>query len=636
MQKIRMGVSFCVKWRYLIALVAFVACVAFNLHGSSVNEYNKLFANYPEYEQESIVVGKSRPIRSDEWVVHTPYYMSQQYNSFEKDSHMMSLEGQDMIVGYNAPVGDITAVMKPFTWGYFLFGNERGLSWYWCSKLILLMLVTLELCLIVTKGDKKVSLLGMLLISFAPAVQWWFVPHMVDVFFWVMAVLVLAYRFFTSKGRIRWLWMVLLPCAVITFVLALFPSLQIATGLAMIGLFIGLMIRDKKEITFKKKDIWRLVVMGVAVIAVLGYTILTSWDAIMTLLHTVYPGSRVALGGGGGFKALFTDLTTFRLPFKEITYSNNSEMSTFIQFAPLFLMLYPVIYKKMKRDRNIIVGNALVICLAVMATFMLVGFPELLAKLTGFSYINRMGIAYGLVATIFTIWGISMVWKKKIFTWKQILGVLAIYGFMYVCFVGKNELTYASWKYYAIVIAGLLVLGYMMLAGHKKIFMTGMVALIVVSGMTINPVAKGTTALTGHPLEQKIREIAEENTEAYWLGVEDNRLAMLGIVNGARMLNATNFYPDYAKWKLIDPEGKNDEMYNRYAHINVILSKDETEMDLAWADSVKLKISCKDLGKWPVRYLVTAGELKECKNDYGKIYDDSEGNYHIYERKENE
>ncbi len=632
LEKLRTGVLFLIKWRYLVALIIFAICVAFNLHGSSIAEYNKMF-NYSEsYNAEGIVLGESRAIRSDEWIVHTPYYMSQVYNDFAKDSNMMSLEGQDMIVGYNAPVGDITAIVKPFTWGYFLFGDERGLSWYWCSKLILLMLVTFELCMIVTKKNKKVSLLGMLMISFAPAVQWWFVPHMVDVFFWVMAVLVLAYHFFTSSGKWRALWMILLPCAVITFVLALFPSLQIATGLAMIGLFIGLMIRDKEEITFKKRDIWRIVAMGAFVLAVLGYTILTSWDAIMALLHTVYPGSRVALGGGGGFKALFTDLTSFTLPFKEITYANNCEISTFIHFAPMFLMLYPVIYKRMKRDRNMIVGNALVICLVVMGAFMLVGFPELLAKITGFSYINRMGIAYGLVATIFTIWGINMIWQNKILNWRQILGALFIYGFSYVCFVGKNELTYLSWWHYAVIIVGLLVLGYLMLKGHQKMFLVGMTALVVISGMTVNPVARGVSALFGHPLEQKIHEMAEEDGKAYWLAVADNKLASLGIVNGARMLNATNFYPDYEKWNLIDPEKEYDEVYNRYAHINVVLTEGETKIDLMRADSMKLELGCKDLRKWPVKYLVTAGKLTSCKEDYEKIYADSEGEYYIYER----
>lgn len=630
---LRVMVLFLIKWRYLVALVVFAVCVALNLHGSSINEYNKLFVNYDQYESESVVLGKSRGVRSDEWLVHAPYYMSQQYNNYEKDSDFVSLEGQDMIVGYNAPVADVTLIAKPFTWGYVLFGNERGLSWYWCSKLILLMLVTFELCMVVTRKNKKVSLLGMFLVAFAPAVQWWFVPHMVDVFFWGMAVFVLAYHFFMSEKWLRVLWMILLPLAVITFVLALFPSLQISVGLLMLALFIACMVRDRDKITFKKKDIWRIVVMGLFVLGVLGYTIWTSKDAVKALYSTVYPGKRVALGGGAGVKALFTDLTSFALPFKEITYSNSSEVSTFIHFAPIFLMLYPVIWKKMKKDKNMMVGNVLLVCVIVMVVFMLVGFPELLAKITFFSYINRMDMAYGLAATIFTIWGIDMIWKKKLFTWKQILGVLAIYGFLYVCFVGADELTYFGWKYYLAAIAVLLILGYLMLSGHQKTFLIGMIALVLVSGATVNPIARGVSALFDHPLEQKIKEIASEDKDAYWLSVNNIILQQVGIANGAKMLNAVNFYPDFEKWKLVDEDGEYKDIYNRYAHISVALTDKDTEYAVgATPDLITIKLNCKDVLKWPVKYLVSVGKLESCTDNFEKIYDDTEGEHYIYRR----
>ena len=140
--KIKDITLFLIKWRYIVAVIVFAILVMFRVHGSSIAEYNKLFADAPEYNSESIILGKSRAIRSDEWLVHTPYYMSQTYNDFEKDSDMMSLSGQDMIVSTDAPVKNLLVVAKPFTWGYMLLGNEYGLSWHWCSKLILLILMS--------------------------------------------------------------------------------------------------------------------------------------------------------------------------------------------------------------------------------------------------------------------------------------------------------------------------------------------------------------------------------------------------------------------------------------------------------------------------------------------------------------
>ncbi|MBQ3321174.1 hypothetical protein IJG71_03585, partial [Candidatus Saccharibacteria bacterium] len=140
-------------------------------------------------------------------------------------------------------------------------------------------------------------------------------------------------------------------------------------------------------------------------------------------------------------------------------------------------------------------------------------------------------------------------------------------------------------------------------------------------------------ALFEHPLEQKIHEIADEEPEAYWLAVNNRLLASVGIANGARMLNMVNFYPDYGKWEIIDPEGEYDEIYNRYAHINVKLTDKETEFKAGeTADLFNLSLSCSDVEKLSVKYLVVAGEIGACEKDFEKIYDDSEGNYYIYER----
>lgn len=172
-----------IRYRYIVALCVFIFCLVFKLHGSSVGVFNTIFPDKTDPTITDHVVGNARAIRSDEYNVQLPYYFSQYYNNYNLDSHQMSIAGQDMIIGYNAPVKDITMIAKPFTIGYLLFGNERGLSWYWCSKLILFILVSFEFMYIITHKNKKLSVLGSFLIVFSPAMQWWFSPHMYDVFF---------------------------------------------------------------------------------------------------------------------------------------------------------------------------------------------------------------------------------------------------------------------------------------------------------------------------------------------------------------------------------------------------------------------------------------------------------------------
>lgn len=632
-EKLRIVGLFCIKWRYVIALIVFVLCVVFQIHGSSMAQYNNLFDNSAEYNSESVIIGKSRVIRGDEWGVSTPYFMSQEYNDFNKESNMMSLDGQDIEIASNGPVLDITILSKPFMWGYVLLGNDYGLSWYWCMKVILLILMSFEFCMVITKRDKLVSVFGALLIAFAPPIQWWF--GIIDIFLFGMVLFLTGYYFLTAKKR--WqknAWAALAPFAAMAFVLPLYPALMVPLGMFFLVMLVAVLVRDKKLITFGKVDIWRIAVAVAVFAGICSYFVISSWEGIMAMMNTSYPGHRVLLGGDSEMKTLFTDMTTFALPYREITYSNSSEMSTFIQFAPVFLMLYPVIYKKMKKDSNIIVGNVLVGCIVFVAVYMFVGFPELLAKVTLFSMVNRIHLTYGFIATVFTIWGISMIWKKQILTKKQILAVLAICCALYVCFVGVNELSYFGWKYYIVVIVGLAVLGYLMLAGHKKLFLTGMTIVVMLAGLTVNPIARGTGPLTEHPLEQKISEIAEEDPEAYWLALNNNFLAPMGMANGARMLNMVNYYPDFGKWGPIDPEGEQLEIYNRYAHINVSLTDGKTTVEPGvWDDAIVVELSCDDADKWEVKYLVSAGEIGACEDNFESIYHDVEGEYLIYQRK---
>ena len=622
----------CIKWRYLIAAAIFVFCVVFQIHGSSIAEYNNLFENSAEYNEESIILGKSRTIRGDEWAVSTPYFMSQQYNDFNKNSNMMSLEGQDMAVAANSPILDITLLSKPFIWGYLLFGNDYGLSWYWCMKVILLVLMSFEFCMVITKRNKLVSLLGAFLIGFAPPIQWWF--GIIDIFVFGMILFLIGYYFFTTKKR--WqknLYAILAPFVAMAFVLPMYPALMIPLGLFYLMMLIAVLIRDKNQLTFSKIDIWRIAGVILVFLGLFGYFIISSWEGISRMMNTSYPGRRVLLGGDSEMKDLFTNMTTFALPFKEITYSNSSEMSTFIQFAPIFLVLYPIIYKKTKRNRNIIVGNALVGCIAFVAVYMFIGFPDLLAKLSLFSMVNRIELTYGFIATIFTIWAIGVIWNKKLFTHRQVLIVLLIYAFLYICFVGEKELSYFGWKYYIGIIIVSVTLSYLMLMNYKKMFLCGMAVVIIATGFTVNPIAKGLIPLTGHNLEMKIGEIVRDDSDAYWLAVDNNYLAPIGIANGARVLNMVNYYPDYGKWDLVDPEKKEMDIYNRYAHINIELTEDETKLEPGiWSDAIKVSLSCEDLDKWGVKYLLIEGELDVCKHEYVNVYDDPESDFWIYRR----
>lgn len=606
--------DFIIQYRWPIALILFILLVTFRIHGSSVGVYNSI---YP-IEDSSVVselFGTSRPIRGDEFNVQLPYYFSQFYNDYKQISYQMSLAGQDMILGYNAPVIGLTLIGKPFVWGYILFGNEIGLSWYWCSKTILFILVSFEMLNVLTR-NKYFSLFGALFIVFSPSMQWWFSPHMYDVFFWATSLFLVGYYFFMAKSNTKkWLFTLLAISCLTGFVIALFPSLQIPTGLLMLALLIVCIVRDREEFSFKKSDICRIFVVVIGIGIVLGQFLLSAKDQIDLLYNTVYPGARISTGGDSSFADLFTDINMALTPFITPEGTNQCEMSTFNHLGPFFLFLYPILFYNNKRKikENISVGSCLFIVLCIEIFFMLVGFPTWLSKVTLFSYINRMKIVYGFTATIFTVWSMNYVIKN---IEKLPLIPCVLVCVLFLCcyiFVGQQMINSAYFQYknegyYIIVPLGFGIVSFLLFTKYAKFVYGPLLIWMVVTSFTVNPIARGISAITNHKISDVVSSLVNKE-DGYWIATDSTYAQEFLLANGAKVLNGVNFYPDYGKWKVVDSKGTFDDIYNRYAHIQVHIIEGPSEYFLNAPDNFQWNLSVDDLSKLNVSYLLTREDL---------------------------
>ncbi|MFR3960391.1 MAG: hypothetical protein ACLTZB_07210, partial [Streptococcus salivarius] len=153
-----------------------------NLNGSSIANWNNLVLEKPcqvfslkqrqltiiklskikvmgsiLYRTDDTIIGSPRPIRSDEWLVQTPFYLSQVKtgNHFTNQSYQVS--GQNMMMAYNVSSWHISTIGKPFNWGFLFLGASRGLSWYWSFKIIAMLLLAYEFAMILTSKRKLLS-----------------------------------------------------------------------------------------------------------------------------------------------------------------------------------------------------------------------------------------------------------------------------------------------------------------------------------------------------------------------------------------------------------------------------------------------------------------------------------------------
>lgn len=631
---------YALKFRWFIALGIFAICVSFHIHGSSIAIYNNYFPTQTDSEQAAdyYIMGKERQVRSDEWAVHTPTYFSQYYNDYNMKSYQMSISGTNMVLDYYAPVKDITIIGKPFSWGYVLFGNETGLSWYWCSMMIIMFMAAFEMFMILTKKNIRLSIVGMFMIGLSPVMQWWFVPHITIVFIYAMGLFDLGYHFFTARTIwFKWVTTLAASLAVIGFALSIFPSCQLITALVVIALLIGCLIRDRENITFTAGQWYRI---GVAVLiagGTLGYYILAYWRDLLMVMNSVYPGKRVSVGGTDTLYDLFTDLSSMYLPYEDINVSNNSEISTYIHFAPIFILLFPRIsrFLKNKNDRNEIVGKILYIILLVQIVFMCAGFSETLSKITLFKYVNRMKLSYGWTAVIFTIWSLYMILKHKgMFRRWEMLAYPVLYGLVYCTFIDKTVLEYMPIQYEIIEIVLFVSILILTMFKSGKIMSYVIIGIMCVAGLPVNPLCRGTAPITNHPISEFIEEKSQSEPDAQWMTADSPFFVGNFIMaNGAKVIGATNFYEDEGRWEILDTNRIYEEAYNRYSNQSLTIVDKKTSVDLTFVDSINININPDDIKKMDVKYIVTPTELHNILEKYdidNEIVFEQDG-YKIYQ-----
>jgi hypothetical protein len=640
-----------IKFRFLIALVIFSIVVSLQLHGSSINMWDNFVGVKIDNSETSLIWGKPRAIRGDEWQVQTPYYFAQATNDdfYPLYNDNIRSDGENMVIAYNAPVMDITVLSKPFNWGFLLLGKDYGLSWYWAMKTILLFLLSFEISMILTKRNNGISLLGALWITLSPAVQWWFMQHVGDLVFYFEAIIVSFYYMFYYFDRLKFkiLFSVMFALSAVGFVLVIYPPIQVP--LVYLGLvFMLLIFTDfKDKVKFKSKDIAIISCTILFVLFNLGYFLLVSKDALKLVLNTVYPGKRISTGGEIDFSFFQIFITNVYMSFKNINISymslnntnflNQCEVSSFFNFLPAMLVSMPLLFKK--KAANFKYGIALTICALLEMLWMLVKFPTVFAKITLLSYVTgaRMMIVFGMTALYLSIWGLGVISELKPFN--RIFSVIisiAISSLYVLTALHYNIRGNVGLVVLVLLLAAFLFLNYLFLVGRKKMFAFFMSLIIIVSGAYVNPLVKGTGAIFNKVLSREILAIKEKDKDAVWASFDDDMGSYL-YAHGVKTVNGIHFYPDLKAWNTIDPEEKYSDVYNRYAHVALTLS-DDTKFQLQAPDHILVYLTEDNIKELNIKYVLSKTNFldKEVYNTeiFKEIYAGEDG-FSIYEIKNN-
>lgn len=631
--------EFIYKKRFIIAICLLLLVVVLGYSGSSINMYDIYVPS--DGTENTEVLGKSRGIRSDEWAVNTPLVFSQNMDEDKTLPYTSSIvrgTDTDMFTVIHSPVLDILTIGKPFTIGY-LFGNRVGLSFWWYGRLIALMLVSFEFCMILTKKKKLLSLCGMLMISLAPAVQWWFSNFLPDLLIFGQLAIVSIVKFIeTTNLKQKILSAIGFGISGVAYIFSFYPAWMVPFGYVFLAIFIWVIWQHRKTYKINKRDVI-IICITILLMGLLGlrYYLLSS-ETLHAVLNTSYPGQRFEVGGDG-IVNIFGYVYNIFTPYKETL--NPSESSTMISFYPIPMIIALIYMFRNKKGYSFIIPLTLVGILFSIWTF--VETNETFAKITLLYMVKakRITVPLSLIQTYLMLYVLSRIDKNDKMVKENIAKVLAFVGTIAIMYLALQQAPEGYIGPFLGCVAGIFVLTAFYLLfnlkeENKNKLIAFLIAFSIVGGIAVNPVIKGVDIMYEKPLAQKVQEIVAEDSEALWI-VDSYGFPIPNyiVANGARTINSTNYYPNEDMlYTLIGDEKEKEEIkeiYNRYAHISIDLIKDETHLELLGADHFKIYLNYKQLKDLNVTYILSSRDLEGFSDDsinLEKIY--SENSMNIY------
>ena len=625
------------KNRYLLACAFLLFVMLFKLSGSSITEFNGLIQNQNDDRKFHTILGVTRKIRTDEWATSTTYLLSQGESKtpFSYFSNELRATNTDMFTVSNSPVFDILLLGRPFQIGFILFGNNMGFSFYWYIRFVAMMLASYELCLILTNKNKKISLLGMIMITFSSAVQWW---YCMDTLIWGQVAVVLFDKFMnTNKNYKKYIIAFGVLVSGLSYIFVFYPAWQLPFGYVFLGLTIWIIIKNLKYGNYKINihDILVILITLIIMICLLGRWYSLSKETIALEMNTDYPGERQEIGGGAlNIYSYFYDIF-----FAREEFLNPCEFSSMLSFFPVPLIL-GFIYV-FRNKRNLHFWAPMLAITSFLAIWCVRGFPVWLANLTkmSISTAGRTSIPLGtacIYMLIYLIGNYDSVRDKLIN--KKASVVLSLLFTIFIAYKAYSTIGYKEEFHYLdkfkMLFAGELFLATIFCILNFQNKMIGKIgfSLIVIiafmSGLTINPVISTTNIFYEKPFSKKVQEIKEKNPDAIWAFNDDGWYCNDYLVaNGVPVINSTQVYPNFDLYKDLLGEEKAEEkreIYNRYCHINFVITDEKSDVELIYADNIVLYVNYNDLHKINVKYIATFDDLSQesYSQSFDKIYEE--------------
>ena len=626
--------TFLFRKRWLIGFLLLVFLTLNRYHGDSISYYNELIQPGMGDASGNPIIGKTRDIRSDEFIGTAPSILASGYGENPYGKYNEIVRGTKTLNMINGIYfGYCTVAYAPWNFVYSFMPVEYAFSFCWYAPLILGFLITLELFYIISQKDRILSVAGAFLVIFSSWYLWWtFSTRILST-----AGTIVCLYYFLNNTELKKKFFCGLGTALCfaNFIITLYPAWQIPFGYMFLAIGVWLIHDNWSQIKALRKRDW--LILGISIAFCLSLIVsyfYTIEEYASAIANTSYPGARVSLGGGA-VKKLFLYAQAPFYAYEEI--GNPSEAGVFFSLFPIPSLM--ALYCWIKEKKKDWLTGGLLLAQVPMIIYVSVGFPKIIALVSLFSRstASRVVDIIGLIQIYFIVILLSRYKeiKKLPVMLGIVLGVIVAGGAIWISNDSYPEYLNGTQKVIMFFIISICC--YCLLVNIKNrwrlFLMYLLIGISIFTGIYIRPVVKGLDAINSKPVAKEIKKICESESNKKWMtmGVE-LVLPAYSVACGAPTVNSVNLYPNMELWEKLDPARRYEDVYNRYAHIIVRFTNETTSFEERFIDQVQLNLSYKDIEKTEISYLLVAGELQaDLDNGYvefEEIY--KEGGVSIY------
>jgi hypothetical protein len=544
-----------------------------------------------------VLLGTPKEFRSDEWMVQTPWIMSQAARHPPFPAANPGVGDGEMSLLNNLPVRHWSAFFRPQMWGFFVADFEHAFALYWNFKWFGLIIGAFLFLRMICNGQSFIAIFGALLLFFSPFIQWWFstptcMPEMLGALFLGLWSVTVIQR--TGSRCAIVAASVLLVIAVEQFVFCSYPRFQVP--LLWLALFLV-----ASGIAKGKPDLRRWRIYALFSVATITAVLLVCWfrevtPLIRQMASLTYPGRVISRGGGipwCNFLAPFLEFSMTQEHFRGGAI-NVCDASGFLFFAPL---LAAVSVRDVFPRRRDAVFLAMMLYILLIIVFMHFGFSPAIAHWTGFSRVYavlaNLGLGVASIVALSRYLSRDRAVKPAIRSGFLLFPALAV--LIIALLYATNQMIGRFVDLAAVVAAGAFFALVFVCLWKRCVVICTILLLtpLIYANALVNPIVHGLSGLTGGHVFRWLQETNHTKPGGKWIVMgRSNRsgsIAQLIKATGANVLGGTRCNPDPAMVRALDPNARYADVYNRYAAISFAPGTSvEPSFELTFIDSYRV------------------------------------------------